>query len=99
LAALVTRATPAELDLLFDSAERIQALAERETEAQPRKWTVIGLWGASTIVLGVSLMLIVGEAFGMTHLPEMAITALVASVAAEFVGMFYVVVRYLFPSR
>jgi hypothetical protein len=88
-----------ELRSLLDWANRFLALEERETEAWLRKWMVFGLAAASAVVLGVSLLLIVGEAFELSHLPKEAITALVISVAAEFVGMFYVVVRYLFPRR
>lgn len=91
-----SRSTPEDVDLWLTTNERIQAAGERETEASLRKWTAIGLWVAGVIVLGVSLSLIVSQAFEWSKLPDMAVTALVGSVAAEFVGMFYVVVRYLF---
>jgi hypothetical protein len=97
LAEFLVAAPGEDLDSLIEKAHRFLALGERQTEAVLRKWTAIGLWIVGVIVLGVSLFLIVGQAFEWSHLPDMAVTTLIGSVAAEFVAMFYVVVRYLFP--
>jgi hypothetical protein len=83
----------------LDWANGFLGLEERQTEAALRKWTAVGLWIVGVVVLGVSLFLILGQAFAWSSLPDMTVTALVGSVAAEFVGMFYVVVRYLFPRK
>jgi hypothetical protein len=47
----------------------------------------------------MSLAIIVGHAFWGTHLPESTITTLVGSVAVEFVGMLWLVIKYLFKKE
>ena len=77
-------------------ASAIQEFSERRAEASLRKFTAWWLLGSCTVVLGVSVLLIVMQAFGRTSLPDAAITALVASVPVEFLGVFVIMVRYLF---
>jgi hypothetical protein len=84
---------------VISGALAIQHLAERRTEAGLRKWIAVWLGVSSATVLGVSLFLLVGQAFGVVSLPEQTLSALALSIAGEFVGMFYFVVRYLFPGR
>ncbi|MBI4082776.1 MAG: hypothetical protein HY423_09215 [Candidatus Lambdaproteobacteria bacterium] len=80
----------------LDIALGLQVLAERQDVAIMRKSVNrFLLWSGGT-VLGVSLFLIVCQAFGWSNLPDAAITTLIGSVAVEFVGMLWMVVRYLF---
>ena len=90
-------ATREEVVAFFDFLERQQNLAERQSEAGLRKLTAGYLLLAGSVILVVSLVLIVGQAFDVSSLPDAAITTLIASVAVEFVGMLWIVVRYLFP--
>ena len=80
-------AWPDSSDRLYRLALQELSLAERRTEARLRKGTAIGLSIAGSIVLIASLVLIFTQAFGLTHLPDAAITALIASVPAEIIAM------------
>lgn len=85
-----------ENNIILGYLERYQFLQQSQDEAGLRKVTFWYLLGTGTIILTVSLGLITTQAFGMTKLPNSAITTLIGSVAVEFVGMLVLVVRYLF---
>jgi len=77
-------------------ADKALALTRRHDEGRLRKLFAYYLLGAGSLILVTSLGMIVAAALGRSHLGEMANAALIGSVAAEFVGMLYFVVRYLF---
>lgn len=89
--------TEEEFDVLLARAERFQILTQKKEEAGLRRMTAWYLLGAGSLILLVSLGLIVTQAVGITTLPESAITTLIGSVAVEFIGMLWMVIRYLFP--
>ncbi len=89
--------SPEEFDLLLDRTERLHFIIERREEAALRKHTAYYLLWAGSIILVVSLTLISLNAFNITRLPDNAVITLIGSVAVEFIGMLWMVVRYLFP--
>ena len=93
---LLKNASEEEVAAFFQMLERQQNLAERQSDAGLRKLTAGYLLLAGSVILLVSLGLIVGQAFDVSKLPDAAITTLIGSVAVEFVGMLWLVVRYLF---
>ena len=85
-----------ENNIILDKLERLQFLQQRQEEAGLRKITFWYLLGTGSIILTVSLGLITTQALGLTKLPDTAIATMIGSVAVEFVGMLWMVVRYLF---
>jgi hypothetical protein len=77
-------------------ADLLLGLAHRQDEGRLRKFFAYYLLGAGTIILATSLWLVVAAALGQSSLGEMSVATLIGSVAAEFLGMLYFVVRYLF---
>ena len=96
LSPLVADLSADELDTLLGRAERLRKMGERHDEATLRKVVAWYLLGAGTVILATSLVLIVLTALGRARLGEAAVSTLIGSVAVEFVGMLYLVVRYLF---
>ena len=92
----VAKLSGEDYDSFVSKVERLLSLQEKQQEAGLRKFTAKYLLVAGSIILTVSLGLITTQAFGLTKLPDEAITALIGSVAFEFVGMLWMVVRYLF---
>jgi hypothetical protein len=93
---LVADLSADEMDALLGRAERMRQINERHDEAKLRKVVAWYLLGAGTVILATSLALIVMTALGRARLGEAALSTLIGSVAVEFVGMLYLVVRYLF---
>ena len=85
-----------EYDQFLARVDKLQALKTTYQEAGFRKVIFWYLLGTGSIILSVSLGLIITQALGITKLPDTAITTLIGSVAVEFVGMLWMVVRYLF---
>jgi hypothetical protein len=86
-----------DINSSLEQAGAFQDLSERQDRADMRKTLLWFLLPACGVVLTVSLFLIVCKAVGWSSLPDTAIDALIGSVAVEFVGMLWSVVRYLFP--
>ncbi len=80
----------------LDGMERIQAMEQRREEAGLRKFFAGYLVAAGSVVLVFSLFMVVSVAWGWAKLPPGAVATLIGSVAVEFVGMLWLVVRYLF---
>jgi hypothetical protein len=76
--------------------ERILGLRRRREEGRLRKVFAYYLLIAGTLILVTSLALVVMTALGASKLGEASVATLIGSVAAEFLGMLYFVVRYLF---
>ncbi len=85
-----------EIGSHLEKLERLQSISQKREEAGLRKYIAYYLLVTGSIVLSVSLALIVLQAFGITNLPNTAIATLIGSVAVEFIGMLWMVVRYLF---
>ena len=85
-----------ENNIILGRLERLQSLQQRQDEAGLRKVIFWYLLGTGSIILTVSLGLVTTQALGVTKLPDTAIATLIGSVAVEFVGMLWMVVRYLF---
>ena len=83
--------------VFVERVERLQILDARRTEARQRAVLFWYLIVTGTTILGISVFLIIGQSLGRTNLPDAAISTLIGSVAAEFIGMLWLVVRYLFP--
>ena len=92
----VANLSPEEYDQFLARVEKIQVLKNTFQKTGFRKVTFWYLLGTGSIILTVSLSLIISQAFGVTKLPDDAITALIGSVAVEFVGMLWMVIRSLF---
>ena len=84
-------------EVFVERVEKLQILDARRTEAWQRGVLFWYLIVTGTIILGFSVFLIIGQSLGRTYLPDAAISTLIGSVAVEFVGMLWLVVRYLFP--
>lgn len=80
----------------FEAMLGLQKLQDMRQKTAMRKYAALFLFPSGAVVLLTSLGLIVGQAIGVTHLPESTITTLVGSVAVEFVGMLWLVIKYLF---
>jgi len=87
---------PEEFQRFVDRMERVHVFQEQQRKADLRSFTAKYLLGAGSIILSVSLGLIITQALGLTKLPDTAIATLIGSVAVEFVGMLWMVIRYLF---
>jgi hypothetical protein len=96
LLALVADLSADKMDVVLGRAERLRELGERHDEARLRKFFAYYLLVAGTVILATSLWLVVAAALGRSSLGETSVAALIGSVAAEFLGMLYFVVRYLF---
>ncbi len=92
----IVNLSPDEFDLLLARTERLHTISQRREEAALRKLTAYYLLWAGSVILVVSLALIVLNAFNITNLPDNAVITLIGSVAVEFIGMLWMVVRYLF---
>jgi hypothetical protein len=77
-------------------ADKALGLTRRHDEGRLRKLFAYYLLGAGTVILVTSLALVVMTALGASKLGEASVATLIGSVAAEFLGMLYFVVRYLF---
>jgi putative flippase GtrA len=85
-----------EVNRYLDQVERFRQIGQRQQEARLRNIVTRYLLVTGTVILAVSLLLIVFSALGRSHLPDSAVATLIGSVAVEFVGMLYLVVKYLF---
>lgn len=89
-------ATEADLVGTIVLAERILAISRRHSEGRLRTVFAYYLLVTGSLILVVSLGLICYSAINHSNLGEGALSALIGSVATEFIGMLYFVVRYLF---
>jgi hypothetical protein len=96
LASSTVGATDEEFIRTLIRADKALGLSHRHDEGRLRKFFAYYLLGAGTIILATSLWLVVAAALGRSSLGEPSIATLIVSVAAEFLGMLYFVVRYLF---
>ena len=92
----VLGATDGDFDQALYRTDKWLGLTRRHDEGRLRKLFAYYLLGTGTLILVTSLGLVVAAALGWSHLGETSNAALIGSVAAEFVGMLYFVVRYLF---
>ena len=85
-----------EYDQFLARVDKLQALKTTYQEAGFRKVIFWYLLGTGSVILTVSLGLVITQALEITKLPDSAIATLIGSVAVEFVGMLWMVIRSLF---
>ena len=74
-------------------------LAERRSAHRFRSRITYWLMGLSSSVVVVSMLLVIAKAFGWSKLPDDSVHTLIASVAAQVVGMTFIVVRFFFSKE
>lgn len=90
------RSSDAEFPVALERVDGLLRLSHRHAEGRLRTFFAYYLLTTGSLILIVSLVLIVHAALGRSALESSAVATLIGSVAVEFVGMLYLVVRYLF---